>query len=138
MFLGIDYGEKRIGLATGDLETRIASPFMILENNGDDFVLKEIKKICEGEKIEKIIVGLPLTLEAKKGEQANEVLNFIDFLKNNIPIPVEIEDERMTSVMVDKLDGARRGRKERDAVSAMIILQSYFDHVQSTGSLKTQ
>lgn len=127
MFLGIDYGEKRIGLATGDLETKIASPFMILENNGDNFVLANIKDICEKEKVEKIIVGMPLTMDSKEGEQAKEVLSFIDYLKSNLEIPIEVEDERMTSKMVNNLGGVERGRKERDAVSAMFILQSYLD-----------
>ncbi|OGF21035.1 hypothetical protein A2316_00180 [Candidatus Falkowbacteria bacterium RIFOXYB2_FULL_38_15] len=133
MLLGIDYGEKRIGLATGDLETKIASPFLIVENDKRESVLKKIKDVCEENEIEKIIIGLPLTLGSKEGMEAKEVLDFIDYLKNNIAIPIETEDERMTSKMVDKLDGARRGRKERDAVSAMFILQSYFDHIQSLG-----
>ena len=59
MFLGIDYGEKRIGLATGDLETKIASPFLIVENDKRESVLKKIKDICEENEIEKIIISEP-------------------------------------------------------------------------------
>lgn len=125
-YLGVDYGEKRVGLATGDDETKIASPFFILENKGQGFLVEEIKKICERENVGKIVVGLPLTMASEEGEQADNVLHFVDFLKNNLAVPVETEDERFSSVMVDKLM-AESGVKERDAVSAMIILQSFFD-----------
>ena len=127
-FLGIDYGEKRVGLATGSDETKLASPFFILENKGRDFLLTEIKKFCGEENIEKIVVGMPLTMASERGPQAEEVLKFIDFLKNNLSVGVEMEDERFTSAMVDKLM-AESGVKDRDAISAMIILQSFFDHV---------
>lgn len=127
-FLGIDYGEKRVGLATGNNETKIASPFLILDNKGQSFLLEEIKKICENENVEKIVVGVPLTMASEKGPQAEEVLRFVDFLKNNLAAPVAVEDERFTSAMVDKLM-AESGVKDRDAVAAMIILQSFFDHV---------
>ncbi len=125
-FLGIDYGEKRVGLATGNDETKIASPFLILDNKGRDFLLEEIKKICVEENIEKIVAGMPLTMKSEKGPQAKEILKFIDFLKNNLNVPVVTEDERFTSAMVDALM-AESGVKERDAVAAMIILQSFFD-----------
>ncbi|MFA5413315.1 MAG: Holliday junction resolvase RuvX [Patescibacteria group bacterium] len=125
-YLGIDYGEKRVGLATGSDETKIASPFFILENKSRDFLLVEIKKICDQEKIDKIVVGMPLTMASERGPQAEEVLKFIDFLKNNLSVGMELEDERFTSAMVDKLM-AESGVKDRDAVSAMIILQSFFD-----------
>lgn len=125
-FLGIDYGGKRVGLATGSDETKIASPFLILENKGHGFLLQEIKKICEQEGTGKIVVGMPLTLASEKGPQTEEVLKFIDFFKNNLSVPVVTEDERFSSAMVDKLM-AESGVRDRDAVAAMIILQSYLD-----------
>lgn len=125
-FLGLDYGEKNIGLALGDDETRLATPLGILENKDRDFVLGGLREICLEEDIGKIIVGLPLTLAGELGPQAGEVNNFISFLKNNFNLPVETEDERLTSAMVDKLM-EESGVKERDAVAAMIILQSYLD-----------
>jgi putative Holliday junction resolvase len=125
-FLGVDYGEKRIGLATGSDETKISSPFLILENKGQNYLLEEIKKICAEENTGKIVVGMPLTMKSEKGPEAKEVLRFVDFLKNNLSLTIETEDERFSSAMVDKLM-AESGVKERDAVAAMIILQSYFD-----------
>ena len=125
-FLGIDYGEKRVGLAVSSDETKIALPLRILENKGRDFLFGEIRKICTEENIEQVVVGMPLTLAGERGEQAKEVLQFVDFLRNNLSAPVETEDERFTSVMVDKLM-AESGVKERDAVAAMVILQGYLD-----------
>lgn len=125
-FLGIDYGEKNIGLATGDDETQLASPLGILENKDRAFVLGGLKEICLEEDIGKIVIGMPLTMASELGPQAEEVNNFIYFLKNNLDLPVETEDERLTSAMVDKLM-EESGVKERDAVAAMIILQSYLD-----------
>lgn len=125
-YLGIDYGEKRVGLATGDDEIKIASPFLVLENKSQDFLLAEIKKICDQENVGGIVVGLPLTMASETGLQAKEVLRFVDFLKNNLAAPVVVEDERFTSSMVDKLM-AESGVKDRDAVAAMIILQSFLD-----------
>lgn len=125
-YLGIDYGEKRVGLATGNDEIRLASPFLILENKGRDFLLEEVKKICLEENIQKIVVGMPLTMKSEEGPEAKEISRFVDFLKNNLTLPVETEDERFTSAMVDKLM-AESGVKDRDAVAAMIILQSFFD-----------
>jgi putative Holliday junction resolvase len=123
--LGIDYGEKRIGLALGGREIKIATPYEILENKNLDFVIDEIKKICKTENVNEIIVGLPISLKGKIEAQAKKVLEFVEFLKKNLEIPIETEDERLTSVMVDKL--AKEQKVERDAVAAMLILQSYLD-----------
>jgi putative Holliday junction resolvase len=124
-FLGIDYGEKRIGLAIAHREIKIASPYGVLENKSPNFVLKEIKKICKTENIGKIIVGLPISLSGKLGPKAKEVLRFVKFLKKNLKITVETEDERLTSVAVNKIV---KGQKlERDAVAAAIILQNFLD-----------
>jgi putative Holliday junction resolvase len=123
--LGIDYGEKRIGLALGGREIKIATPYKILKNKNFDFVIDEIKKICKTENVNEIIVGLPISLKGKIEAQAKKVLEFVEFLKKNLEIPIETEDERLTSVMVDKL--AKEQKVERDAVAAMLILQSYLD-----------
>lgn len=123
--LGIDYGEKRIGLAVAQSEMKIATPFGVLENKSVDFVIAEIKKICEAEEVGEIVVGLPISLSGELGPQAKEVLQFVKFLEVNLKISVKTEDERLTSAMVDKL--AEEQKVERDAVAAMLILQSYLD-----------
>lgn len=123
--LGIDYGEKRVGLALADYETKIATPYKVLENKSDDFIIGELKKICKEERIGEIVVGLPISLKGKAGSQAKKVLQFLKLLKRKLRLPVKTEDERLTSAMVNKL--AKKQKVERDAVAAMLILQSYLE-----------
>lgn len=130
-YLGIDYGSKNIGLALGDDATRVATPFKIIENKGIDKVLAALMEFIEDEGVEQIVVGVPYSLKergGRLGKQEREVLNFISRLGMATTIPVAEEDERLTSAEVDKLMSAKSlpGGK-RDAVSAMLILQSYLD-----------
>jgi len=130
-YLGIDYGEKRIGLALGDDGTKIATPFLVLENKGIDKVLLELVNIFDNENIEYIVVGVPYSLkerENKIGEQEQAVLDFISRLARTTIIPIARQDERFTTAQVDKLvAGERYDKKNRDAISAMLILQGYLD-----------
>ncbi len=123
--LGIDYGEKRIGLALADSELTLAVPLEIIENKGTNFVLDKLSEICQKEEIEKIVTGMPITLAGGESEKTREVKRFVDQLKNKLDIDIETEDERLSTKMVDSL--AKDKRKPKDAVSAMIILQSYLD-----------
>ncbi len=123
--LGIDYGEKRIGLALADFEIKIATPYKVLENKGVKFIVDELKKICAIEDVGEIVVGLPISLSGALGAEAKKVLKFVGFLKRKIKMPVKIEDERLTSKMISGL--AKDQKVERDAAAAMLILQSYLD-----------
>lgn len=121
--LGIDWGEKRVGLALGDSETKIATPFLVVAS------LEEIKKIIEQEEIDEIVIGLPL----KMGGGEKLWVKFTDFfnkLKINFKIPVHEVDERLTSKAADALYGGKKTKAPRDAVAAMLILQSYLDKLK--------
>ncbi|TSC95642.1 MAG: putative holliday junction resolvase [Parcubacteria group bacterium Athens1014_10] len=118
--IAIDYGEKRIGLAITDQRQKIVFPYLTLVN--DKFFLKNLKKICQKEKVEKIIIGLPLSLNSQETVQTQEVREFTGLLKENFEIPIIEEDERLTSKMADKLSA-----KNRDEKAAMIILESYLE-----------
>jgi len=130
-YLGIDYGEKRIGLALGDDAIKVASPFRVLENRGMDLAIEEISKIVIDESIGRLVVGMPFSLNERRdqpGEQEKIVKYFISLLEKDVEVPVAYEDERFTSSQVDKLmAGEKLPNGQRDAVSAMLILQSYFD-----------
>lgn len=134
--LGIDYGDKKVGLAKS--VNGQALPLVILENKNWSFLLLEIKKICQQENIFQIIVGVPLSLGAKKNseflreadrqnEQMKKVLSFIDFLKSNLNIPVEMEDERLSTKMANSLNKGAGRKQPEDAIAAMLILQNYLD-----------
>lgn len=123
-YLGIDHGDKRIGLATGDDDIFIASPFEIVEVSGDE--VAEICLLIREEGIEQIILGLPVSLHGGENAQARKVRKFGSALEKESGLKVIYEDERMTSKQADAL--LREALPERrDAVAAMVILQSYLD-----------
>jgi len=119
-YLGIDWGEKRIGLATGDSSAKLALPFGVV------FSLNEVLKVAKEEGIEKVIIGEPKSMSG--GENLAETFNrFVDKLKKNLNVEIELIDERLSSKAADNLTGSKKEKAPRDAVAAMIILQSYFD-----------
>ena len=121
-YLGIDWGEVRIGLALADSETKIATPFKAV---GD---IAAVLKVVSEEKIEVLIVGKPVSIMNDSPRTINEKYNkFIDELKSKIKIPLELVDERLSSKAADALTGNKKTKFSRDAISAMIILQSYLD-----------
>lgn len=119
--LGIDYGEKRIGLALGDTESRVAAPWKTVENRD------EIIGAASAEEVGAIVVGLPLTLKGEEGPQAKDVRGFIEGLKNKVAVIIETIDERLTSQLADRFAEAYGHQFDRDAVSAAAILQTYLD-----------
>lgn len=133
-YLGVDWGEKRIGLALADSETKIATPFKVVGNLQE--VMAEIKK----EEIDVIVVGKPLPIfnfSAKGGSVSGgqfpiskQFGEFIKLLKKKINIPVEMADERLSSKAADALSGTKKTKAPRDAVAAMLILQGHLDKLK--------
>ncbi|KKS33372.1 MAG: hypothetical protein UU95_C0034G0023 [Parcubacteria group bacterium GW2011_GWC2_42_12] len=121
-YLGIDWGEARIGLALADGETKIATPFKVVGN------LAEVLKVINEEEIDIVIVGKPVSMMNHEPRTINEKYNkFVDDLKKKIAAPIEFFDERLSSKAADALPGNRKTKASRDAIAAMIILQSYLD-----------
>ena len=124
--IAIDYGEKRIGIAKGSDETKMALPFCIIENKSNDFVLSEILKIIKNEDIGLLIIGLPLGLSGKNTNQTNIITSFVSLLEKETGIPILTIDERFTSRGANNLFGDNKKRKIDD-VAAMIMLQNFLD-----------
>jgi len=132
--LGIDYGEKRIGLAVSDSSNILARGLKVLRRNGTRGWVKELKLIIGENKIEKIVVGLPVNMNGSLGEKGREVLAFVEVLKKGIKLPVVTWDERLTTVSAEKLLRQTKLSREKrkdilDKLSASIILQSYLDSI---------
>ncbi|MEA3272083.1 MAG: Holliday junction resolvase RuvX [Patescibacteria group bacterium] len=130
MLLGIDYGAKRIGLATGDKETRLALPLKTLLNDKD--FLDSLKGICKVEDIKEIVVGIPLPLYGKEGEQVKRVKNFVEKLKKEFKLPIKTIDEKLTTHEVEShfVKFKKEMKKiDKDALAASIILQTHLDKV---------
>lgn len=123
--LGIDYGDKKIGLAKS--VGNLAVPLKILENKGSDFVFKNIENICAEEQIEQIVVGMPRSHSGRENAQEKKVEDFIKNLKELLHIEIIPEDERLSTREAQKLSRGVKKGKDDDAVSAMLILQSYLD-----------
>lgn len=121
--LGIDYGDAKVGLAMGDSESHMALPYQILKCNGWDVLIGEIKKICISERIEKIVIGLPVGPSGRESQQAERTKEFARKLDEDINIPIEFLDERFSTQQAQKLSPG----KEEDDVAAMLILQNYLD-----------
>lgn len=123
-YLGIDYGRKRMGLAVSDEEGRIAFPRMQFTTYNFLHTVKTLSDIVKKDLVEKIIVGLPVTFGGKESAQTVEARAFGEKLKKAIQLPIEFENEMLTTKM------AIRGgiaKSKVDASSAAIILQSYLD-----------
>ncbi|MFC1510881.1 Holliday junction resolvase RuvX [Candidatus Margulisiibacteriota bacterium] len=125
--LGLDYGEKRIGVAVSDLLGLTAQPLMVISD------ISELEPILKRyEQVDKIIVGLPKRLSGEIGPAGQKVLAFMEQLKSKLALPVEIWDERLTTAAAEKtLISAGLSRQKRkkviDKSAAALILQSYLD-----------
>lgn len=122
--LGIDYGDAKVGLAIGDTESGFASPYKILKNTGRNNLLNELNDICQKEKVETIVIGLPES-EVQSPEQLERVKDFITQLELAVAVPIITQDERFTTLQAQKL--SRGSKKHEDDIAAMLILQGYLD-----------
>ena len=131
-FIGIDYGKKRTGLAISDPLGIFASP---LDTIHPAKLIEYLKKLAENETIKSFIVGAPQNLNGQESEAMKDIRAFLPVLKKAFPeIPVELEDERFTSVLAHRamIDGGmkysdRRDKANVDKISAAIILQGWLD-----------
>ena len=130
--LGIDYGEKIIGLAISDPSGIIAHGHGVIEHITLATDLEQLRDIIQTEKIEQIVIGLPKKLDNTLGAKAKEVMEFVEELKQYTDVPIVFWDERLTSVeagrSIREMHLKRAQRKRHvNTVAACIILQSYLD-----------
>ena len=133
-FLGIDHGDKRMGIAASDSLGMLAHPLEFIHAQPFDKFLKRLKEILVERETEQIIVGMPRNMDGSIGSQALKVQDFVAVLKKSVVIPVLTWDERLTSVMAeDKLReagmDAREAKKKVDASAAAVMLQDYMDSI---------
>jgi putative Holliday junction resolvase len=126
-YLSLDYGQARVGMALGDSETNVAVGKGILEGLTQNKLIEKIKAIVNLEKIDRLIVGLPLNMDGKETAMTKEVLLFVEKLRGHLAIAVQTIDERLSSQMADTLLKDFKGEKKQDQVAAQIILQNYLD-----------
>ncbi len=130
--LGLDYGQKRIGVAKSDELNFMAHPSGFIPFKNEQDLIASIESLVDEHRIKKIVVGLPITLKGETGPQAEKVLLFVETLKKRVQCPVVTWDERLTTAQAERAllaqDMSRSKRKvKRDALAAEIMLQSYLD-----------
>ena len=130
--LGIDYGEKRIGISISMRNKKIAIPHSIIEYTNKEKAINEINEIVAKNKIKLIVLGIPKTLKNEIGFKAKEVLLFKDSLLEKINIEIELEDERLSTVQALKSINKNSKNKYVDDSSAAIILNNYLEKLRSS------
>ena len=135
--LGIDFGEKRIGLAISDPLGILATPIETLDSSEMDLVIPKLAETISDHSVTKIVVGIPWTLSGKSGPQTKKTFEFISLISDTFEIPIKQIDERFTSLQAEKklrlVDKRSRKKQKKipkgliDSVSAAIILQTYLD-----------
>jgi putative Holliday junction resolvase len=135
-WLGVDYGEKRVGLAVSDESGILATPWRIAEVLSPKQAARAVREACAEIEAVGIVVGLPLNMNGTIGFKAEEVNVFCERLRRSVNVPVEIWDERLSTSMVERVlleaDMSRgKRRKVRDKLAAQVILQGWLDAKQN-------
>lgn len=133
-YLGLDLGTRSLGIAISDSTKTIATTYGTIHFNEKDYeyAIDNIATIMEKEPIEKFILGYPKNMNGTIGPRALETLEFKKMLEEKFDIPVELQDERLStkeaSGYMIEADMSRKKRKQKiDSLAANIILQTYLD-----------
>lgn len=132
-YLGLDVGDKHIGVALSDETATLASGLPTLQRRGPRKDVAAVVQLIRAHDVREVVVGLPRRLDGSIGPQAQKVLGFVEDLRPRAGVPVVAWDERFTSVVANQAliegDVSRRARKALvDKVSAILILQNYLDY----------
>jgi putative Holliday junction resolvase len=119
--LALDYGAARTGVAVSDETGTIARPLEVVERAASETGLERIAALVRAEKVDAVVVGLPLTLRGERGRQAQETDAFVQTLRAALDVPVETYDERFTTAIATHAAGAA----PEDARAAAHLLESY-------------
>jgi len=128
--LGIDPGEKRIGVAITDPLGITAQGLEVITFTSQDEALEKIEKICLNYDVDKIVVGNPLNMNGTRGPAAEKALLFAEQLRQMLDLPVVMVDERLSTVSAEKTlisGGVNRNKRRdlRDKLAAALILEAY-------------
>ena len=131
--VGIDLGEKRIGVAISDSGGSLATPYEVVTRTGSrDEDHRRIKAIVEEVEAEILVVGLPLSLDGTEGKAAQGARQEAEAIGQIVSVPIELHDERLTTVEAERILkeqglGAAERRNVVDKVAAAILLQAWME-----------
>ncbi len=113
--LALDYGSARTGVAVSDPTGTVARPLGVVERAATRAGIARILELARDEDVERIVVGLPITLRGERGAQAEETDRFVELLQTATDLPIESFDERFTTKLAKQTG---RGRAKRPPVRA--------------------
>jgi putative holliday junction resolvase len=119
--LALDYGAARTGVAVSDATGTIARPLGVVERAAGELGLAEVRAMAQRYAVERIVVGMPLTLRGERGTQAAATEAFVEALRAAVDVPVETYDERFTTALAARSGGS----SDEDARAAAYLLESY-------------
>ena len=120
--LALDYGEARTGVAVSDATGTLARPLTVVERAATAAGLRRVAELVASEEVERVVVGLPLTLRGAMGLQAEETERFVESLRGAVCVPVESFDERFTTTLASR---GPASRAPEDARAAAHLLETY-------------
>lgn len=129
--LALDYGSARTGVAVSDPTATLARPLGVVERAGSEAGLARVVDLAHSEEVDRIVVGLPVTLRGERGAQAAETERFVAALEAAADIPVETWDERFTTRLAAG-SVAAGARAEEDALAAAHLLTSYLEWLSAS------
>jgi putative Holliday junction resolvase len=121
--LALDFGSARTGVAVSDETGTLARPIGVVERAASEAGLARLAELVVSEEAALVVVGLPLTLRGERGAQAEETEAFVEALRGQLDVPVEMYDERFTTALAQRT----AGRAPEDAVAAAHLLQSWLE-----------
>jgi len=126
--LAVDFGEKRIGLATSDATGTLATPRRTLARRADPEAMAEILRFCEEEGIELILLGIPRSPEGRESGFAARIRSFAAKLEARTGIPIRFHEETLTSNEAARRLPPGASREELDQAAAAVLLEDYLSH----------
>ncbi|OGC00299.1 hypothetical protein A2V82_11535 [candidate division KSB1 bacterium RBG_16_48_16] len=133
--MGVDYGQRRIGLALSDPTQTLSSSLMTITNKGINAVVAELRRIVTENSIPAIVVGMPLNMNGSVGPRGEETIGFMNVINDRLQLPVIPWDERLTSVSAQQVlilsgKSPSRNKDKIDRIAAAILLQTFLDRLK--------
>ena len=138
--MGLDYGEKRIGVAISDELRLFARPLENIERKGDKILFARLHALAEEWAVHEVVLGLPTNMDGTRSRLSEQVASFAGKLQKEVSLPLHWVDERLSSQEAENLPAerntrpdhrARTGRVRLDSRAAALILQRFLDGEQS-------
>ncbi len=134
----MDVGDRRVGIAFGDLVVRIATPVDVITRAAMEQDLRALGELIHKYEVEQLIIGLPRNMDGTVGAQAEAVIAYAQAIERALKLPLTFWDERLTTVEATQRrnETGARGKKSRralDAIAAAVILQDYMDSQGNEG-----